>query len=34
VSNQASARDRLMQQISSDIREQLAVYFSNRRTTP
>jgi LPS-assembly lipoprotein len=31
LSNQSSARDRLMQQISSDIREQLAVYFNNRR---
>jgi LPS-assembly lipoprotein len=33
VSNQASARDRLMQQISADIREQLALYFNNRRAT-
>lgn len=33
ISNQASARDRLMQQISSDIREQLAVYFNSRRAT-
>lgn len=33
LSNQASARDRLMQQISGDIREQLALYFNNRRAT-
>jgi LPS-assembly lipoprotein len=33
LSNQASARDRLMQQISADIREQLALYFNNRRAT-
>jgi LPS-assembly lipoprotein len=33
LSNQASARDRLMQQISNDIREQLAVYFNTRRAT-
>jgi LPS-assembly lipoprotein len=31
ISNQTSARDRLMQQISGDIREQLAVYFNARR---
>jgi LPS-assembly lipoprotein len=31
VSNQASARDRLMQQISNDIREQLAIYFNGQR---
>src|SRR5262245_21117709 len=31
LANQASARDRLMQQISGDIREQLAVYFNARR---
>jgi LPS-assembly lipoprotein len=31
VANQASARDRLMQQISNDIREQLAVYFNGKR---
>ena len=33
LSNQASARDRLMQEISNDIRQQLAIYFNNRRAT-
>lgn len=31
IASQLSARDRLMQQISGDIREQLAVYFNARR---
>jgi LPS-assembly lipoprotein len=31
IANQQTARDRLMQQISGDIREQLAVFFNARR---